>query len=145
MSEVHGGATRRTVIAGAGAAGAAALLAGCSSGGAGTTAAAGGGDVLAKTTEVPVGGGTIVGRVVITQPTAGEFKGFSGVCTHQGCAMVEINAEKGFIQCGCHDSRFKVSDGSVVNGPATQPLQPLEIKVNGEQITLVGAPPPPDR
>src|SRR5213592_396948 len=37
---------------------------------------------IAKTADVPVGSGVIVDEVVVTQPTAGVFKGFSAKCTH---------------------------------------------------------------
>src|SRR5688572_23233833 len=37
--------------------------------------------------DVPVGGGTVLTeeKVVVTQPTKGEFKAFTAICTHQGC------------------------------------------------------------
>ncbi len=129
------GTTRRAVIIGVGAAGAAAALAGCGDGAAGNEPAATG-PVVVKTGEVPVGSGVIAGKVVITQLKAGEFKGLSAVCTHQGCGMAEIDDAKGTVRCGCHDSRFKLSDGSVVNGPATEPLPAVALKVTGDRITL---------
>ena len=50
-----------------------------------SAAASAAGDAITKV-EIPVGGGKIIDaiKVVITQPTAGDFKAFSAVCTHQG-------------------------------------------------------------
>lgn len=155
--------TRRSVVAAAGGAGLAAVLTACggssddssgnSSGGAGapattaggpapgstTSAASGsgsGGSALAKTSDIPVGGGKVFAdqKVVVTQPTAGQFKGFSAVCTHQGCTVADVSG--GTINCPCHGSRFHVADGSVAGGPAPTPLPPKPVKVSGDQITL---------
>jgi Rieske Fe-S protein len=107
-------------------------------GGAGTgpTAIASVGTVLGKTSDVPVGGGTIFKneQVVVTQPAAGTFKGFSAVCTHQSCIVA--NVANGTINCNCHGSKFKIADGSVANGPASSPLPERSVTVTGDQITL---------
>jgi nitrite reductase/ring-hydroxylating ferredoxin subunit len=91
-------------------------------------------NLLATTAEVPVGGGKIISgkNIVLTQPVAGTFKGFSAVCTHQGCIVDAISS--GTIDCPCHGSRFSVKDGSVVNGPAASPLPPVTISVQGTSI-----------
>ncbi|HTF08340.1 MAG TPA: Rieske (2Fe-2S) protein [Asanoa sp.] len=129
--------SRRTILA-AGAAGLAAV-AGCSTYGEskdapGTTAPAG--TALAKTGDIPVGGGVILGesQTVITQPTAGTFKAFTSVCTHQGCQVASV--ADGTINCDCHGSKFAIADGSVVKDPAPQPLAPKQITVTGDAITL---------
>ncbi len=100
-----------------------------------TGAQGGGGDVLATTDAIPVGGGMILQdqEIVITQPTAGEFMAFSAVCTHQGCIVDAIAG--GTINCPCHGSKFKL-DGSVSQGPATEPLSARQVKVSGDQISL---------
>ncbi|MFJ8199723.1 Rieske (2Fe-2S) protein [Streptomyces sp. NPDC096152] len=150
-----GSPARRTVVAAVGAAGLAAALAACGSddessgssstgndsngtggsGGSGGGAAAGGA-VLAKTADIPEGGGKVFASqgVVVTQPTKGEFKAFSSKCTHQGCAVNRIAG--GVISCPCHKSEFSATDGSVKKGPATQPLPAKNITVSGEEITL---------
>ena len=130
---------RKTVIAGAGVGLAAVTLAACSSG-----SGAGGGsgsgseqaaapDVLTTTAQVPVGSGVIVGEVVVTQPEAGDFRGFSAVCTHTGCLINEV--ADGTINCPCHGSKFSL-DGEVVKGPAARPLNAKAITIQDDSIIL---------
>src|SRR3989442_3968135 len=40
------------------------------------------------------------------------------VCTHQAGPLDEGTYEDGVVACPWHGSRFRMSDGSVVNGPA---------------------------
>lgn len=155
--------TRRGVVAAAGGVGLAAVLTACGSGSSSddaadgstssqdpTTGAAssapsadpsaaaggGGGTALGKTSDIPVGGGKIFAdqKVVVTQPTSGQFKGFSAVCTHQGCTVAKVS--DGLIMCPCHGSEYKVADGSVAKGPATSALAPKQVSVSGDEITL---------
>lgn len=131
------GASRRALFAGAGAVGTGALLAACGSdpgGGGGPPAPPDGtsGNVdtgpLAEASEVEVGSGVVNedAGVVITQPTAGEFKGFSDVCTHDGCPLRTITQETGTIDCGCHGSKFSIEDGAVVQKARTLPADAVQ-------------------
>ncbi|MCX4525089.1 MULTISPECIES: Rieske (2Fe-2S) protein [unclassified Streptomyces] len=88
-----------------------------------------GGKTLAKAADVPVGGGTVLKeqKLVVTQPTAGSYRCFTAVCPHQGCLVNKV--ENGTIDCPCHGSEFKVTDGAVVKGPATRPLAEKKINV----------------
>lgn len=86
------------------------------------------------TSEVPVGGGIIDGEVVITQPSEGEFKAFTAVCTHQQCLVGEVSG--GTINCPCHGSRFSIEDGSVAAGPAPSPLGAVDLTVTGDRIVV---------
>jgi Rieske Fe-S protein len=94
------------------------------------------GTELAKTSEIPVGGGMIFKdeKVVVTQPKEGEFKAFSDICTHQGCQVTSVSG--GTINCPCHGSKFHIADGSVANPPANKPLPEKQIKVSGDSIQL---------
>jgi Rieske Fe-S protein len=88
---------------------------------------------IAKTADVPVGSGVIVDGVVVTQPSAGVFKGFSAKCTHKGCTVDKV--ADGTIDCPCHGSKFNL-DGSVANGPAQTPLEAQAVTVQGDSIVL---------
>lgn len=142
--------TRRNVLT-AGAIGVAgAALVGCSSGDDASPAATEpasaapetspaqtGGEVTAVS-DVPLDGGVIVDsgetKMVVTQPTAGEYVGLSAVCPHQGCLVNQI--ENQAIICPCHGSQFSITDGAVIQGPATTGLESIPVKVSGDQIVL---------
>lgn len=137
------GPARRNVLAGAGAVGVGTLgviaLGGCASGGtkpAPSVPPSIKGKVIAKTSEIPVGGGKIFEdyKIVVTQPSKGTFKAFTAVCTHQGCTVGDV--QKGIIQCPCHGSEFSVTDGSVKQGPAKAKLAEYKVKVVGDGITV---------
>ncbi|MFC6044198.1 Rieske 2Fe-2S domain-containing protein [Nocardioides hankookensis] len=132
------GITRRKTLTGAAALGVGApLLAACAGSDSGDTAteAPAAGEELGATSEVPVGGGKVFAdqKIVVTQPTEGDFKAFSAVCTHQSCLVSQVT--DGTIDCLCHGSKFSDSDGSVVNGPATSGLSEVTIKVAGDTIS----------
>ena len=148
MTELTDQTTRRTVLGGVAAVGAGAVLAACGSdepttgggdatsgdGGSGGDAAAGG--EIGTTADVPVGGGTVFKdeKIVVTQPTEGDFKAFTAVCTHQGCVVQAVNGDT--IQCGCHGSQYNAADGKVKKGPAPKALAPKNITVEGDKLIV---------
>jgi Rieske Fe-S protein len=158
--------TRRGVLLGVGIAGAGGVLAGCSTaavpydaneagvapgqeapapsapaGMAGEAAGQGSGPatgtLLGLAADIPVGGGKVflAQKVVVTQPAKGEFKAFSAVCTHVGCICNQV--ANGTINCPCHGSEFKITNGAVVTGPAPTPLPARTIAVSDGKILLL--------
>jgi Rieske Fe-S protein len=95
------------------------------------------GIVLGSAREIPVGGGKIFDaeRVVVTRPARGEYLGFSAVCTHVGC-LLNVVAD-GTIDCPCHGSRFTITNGAVVTGPAPRPLPRKRIAIVGGTVVLL--------
>jgi Rieske Fe-S protein len=136
--------SRRTVL-GVTVAGASGLLVACGGGSSPSSASSdppsdspsktsSGSAGLVEKSKVPVGEGVILTgpKIVVTQPTAGNFKAFTAVCTHMGCTVDSI--ANGTITCPCHGSQYSIKDGSVKHGPAPKPLAEIAIKVQGDEI-----------
>jgi nitrite reductase/ring-hydroxylating ferredoxin subunit len=93
---------------------------------------------VAKITDIPIGSGKKVDvegvPILITQPRAGEFRGFSAVCTHAGYVMNNMaNSE---IKCDNHGALYSADDGSVISGPAPRALGKVEFTVDGDDILV---------
>ncbi|GAA1160314.1 thiosulfate dehydrogenase [quinone] large subunit [Kitasatospora gansuensis] len=106
----------------------------------GVPSGSGAAKVSVAAASVPVGGSAQVkdpasgDAVYIVQPKAGQYCGFSSVCTHSGCA---VDAPKNNqMYCPCHGSKFDATTGAVINGPATKPLPKYTVTKNGDQLDL---------
>ena len=98
-----------------------------------------GGGRLAKVGDVPVGGGVVSqDGVLVLQLTEGKFTAFDAVCPHQSFRVDPPDA-KGVITCRGHDSHFKASDGSRIDGLAPTGLKPVQVEVKeGYVVKIAG-------
>lgn len=75
------------------------------------------------------GGGAIVehggAKIGVWKDDDGIAHAVSATCTHKGCTVTWNNAERTW-DCPCHGSIF-AADGSIVHGPATQPLPSVAV------------------
>ncbi|MFJ8231946.1 Rieske (2Fe-2S) protein [Streptomyces sp. NPDC094448] len=131
-------AARRTVLKGAALAGAAGLgAAACSTesklGHARTPTPTAPVD-LGAADAVPVGGARLYReqRLVVSCPAKGEYLAFSAQCTHAGCALDKVEGNEG--NCPCHGSRFDVTTGEALKGPATVPLPKVPVVVRDGKL-----------
>ncbi|HUR74528.1 MAG TPA: Rieske 2Fe-2S domain-containing protein [Sporichthya sp.] len=88
------------------------------------------GPSFADASAVPVGSGALFesDEIIVTQPTAGKYLGWSDLCTHEGC-IIDVFQGKEMI-CTCHDSHFDIATGKPVAGPAKKvlPSKPIVVK-----------------
>jgi Rieske Fe-S protein len=95
---------------------------------------------LGLASEVLVGSGTkfMVDEmltILVTQPKAGDYRGFSATCTHSGCIVNGV--QDGEIACGCHGARFDPETGAVLAGPARTALGRINIELRGDELFAI--------
>jgi cytochrome b6-f complex iron-sulfur subunit len=140
----EGFSRRKVLVAGAGTALGASVLAACGGGGGGSSSAptasgssgGGGGDVLAKVSDVPVGGAISAqdanGKpIIVSQPTRGDVVAFSAICTHMGCTVAPAGNQ---LQCPCHGSTYDLATGENTGGPAPSPLPKVQVTVHKGEV-----------
>jgi menaquinol-cytochrome c reductase iron-sulfur subunit len=65
-----------------------------------------------------------------------DFIAMSNICTHLGCRVRWIADQEEFF-CPCHNGVFD-KQGKVVSGPPPRPLDRYEVKVEDDQIFILG-------
>jgi Rieske Fe-S protein len=65
-----------------------------------------------------------------------DFFAMSNICTHLGCRVRWISEQEQFF-CPCHNAIFD-KDGNVVSGPPPRPLDKFEVKVEDNQLYVLG-------
>lgn len=65
-----------------------------------------------------------------------EYIAMSNICTHLGCRVRWIE-DQGEFFCPCHNGIF-AKDGSVVSGPPPRPLDRFDVKVEDDQLYVLG-------
>jgi Rieske Fe-S protein len=65
---------------------------------------------------------------------ARPVRAFSAVCTHVGCILSQVTGRT--IDCPCHGSKFAITSGAVVAGPAPTPLPRKQIEIVDGRIVL---------
>lgn len=66
----------------------------------------------------------------------GTWIAYSAVCTHAACE-VAYQPQSQQLGCPCHGSMFDPANGgSVVQGPAEQPLQEIQVETSGDNVML---------
>lgn len=65
-----------------------------------------------------------------------EIRALAHTCSHLGGPLSEGKLEGDIVQCPWHGSRFSMTDGHVVDGPATFPQPCFETRVRDGQVEV---------
>ncbi len=79
--------------------------------------------------------------VMLVRDTAGIFA-IGATCSHAGGPLPEGTLDDGCVGCPWHGSVFRLSDGSVVHGPATGPQPAYDVRIMAGQISVRRRPGP---
>jgi nitrite reductase/ring-hydroxylating ferredoxin subunit/uncharacterized membrane protein len=70
-----------------------------------------------------------LGGSVVVAHVGPEIFAVSATCPHRGAPLDEGKTEAGTITCPWHGSCFRLSDGALLRGPSTVPLERYEVRV----------------
>lgn len=73
---------------------------------------------------------------VLLVRTGGELHAIADRCTHRGAPLHEGELTDGCIVCPWHYSKFRVSDGQLIDGPATRNQRAYEVRTRYGSIQL---------
>ncbi len=65
-----------------------------------------------------------------------KFSAIAATCSHAGGPLDEGTLEGDVVQCPWHSSRFCMSDGRVLTGPATACAPRYEVRIQNNQVEL---------
>ncbi len=67
---------------------------------------------------------------------SGAFYAFGDTCTHLQCSLAEGDLEETTVTCRCHGSTFDVTSGEVLQGPAQEPVETYQTRVEDGSLKI---------
>lgn len=98
---------------------------------------------IAQAGELPVGGVKLFRypnpkeQCLLVRIDENEYAAYSQKCTHLSCA-VYYSREDNQLICPCHNGRFSIRNGAVIQGPPTRALPRVLLERNGADIIATG-------
>ncbi len=75
-------------------------------------------------------------REIAVANVGGTYYAFNDICTHRRCSLADGELDGTTLTCICHGSRFEVSTGEVVRGPAPRPLEVYPVSIEGDELRV---------
>jgi 3-phenylpropionate/trans-cinnamate dioxygenase ferredoxin subunit len=94
---------------------------------------------LAKTSEIAKGkmkGVTLGGKDILITNFDGHYYAIGGKCTHMGGDLSKGMLDGKIVMCPRHGSKFDVTTGKVVGGPAAKDEPVYEVRIDGTSIKV---------
>jgi nitrite reductase/ring-hydroxylating ferredoxin subunit len=67
---------------------------------------------------------------------SGAFYAFDDTCTHLQCSLAEGELKETTVTCRCHGSEFDVTSGAVLQGPAREPVETYETRLEDGTLKI---------
>lgn len=93
--------------------------------------------------DIPVGGVKLFRypdskeQCLLIRTDEDEYVAYSQKCTHLSCA-VYYSREDNQLICPCHNGRFSIHDGAVIQGPPTRALPHVVLERQGQDLIAIG-------
>ena len=78
----------------------------------------------------------VKGETVAVANVGGAYYAFHDTCTHRKCSLSDGELDGTTLTCICHGSRFDVTSGAVLRGPAERPLKTFNARVAGDDLQV---------
>lgn len=78
------------------------------------------------------------GTKIAVARVGGAFYAFGDTCTHMACSLAGGDLEETTVICPCHGSEFDVTSGAVLQGPAREPVETYETRVEDGDLEIRG-------
>lgn len=78
----------------------------------------------------------VAGTAISVANVNGRHYAFDDRCTLRGCSLAKGTLYCTTVECPCHGSQFDVVTGSVLRGPALQPVHSWTVTVAGKDLLL---------
>jgi Rieske Fe-S protein len=98
---------------------------------------------IARIGEIPVGGVKLFRypnpkeQCLLVRTSEDNYVAYSQKCTHLSCA-VYYSREDNQLICPCHNGRFSIRDGAVIQGPPTRALPHVVLERKGQELIAIG-------
>ena len=79
---------------------------------------------------------TVEGRHVIVVRSGGRFYAMRNACTHAGYFITPGTLHDETILCPAHGAVFRLEDGEPIDGPAGDPLELYNVRVDGSSVMV---------
>ena len=80
----------------------------------------------------------VKGPTIAVAKVGGAFHAFDDTCTHRKCSLAEGDLHESTVICPCHGSEFDVESGEVLRGPAKEPVETYEVRVEDGNLEVRG-------
>jgi nitrite reductase/ring-hydroxylating ferredoxin subunit len=80
----------------------------------------------------------VEGRPIVIAKTDGGVTVWEGTCPHAEFHFGPMRLRRGCeLECPMHGARFHVEDGRVLKGPATEPLLPIDFRIEDGVVKVL--------